>query len=40
MAAATFVALSVSSSNLIALGNGVLPLLIKLDKTREELVAD
>ena len=42
MATVTFVALSVSSLNLIsiALGNGGLTLLLKLDKTKEEVAAD
>jgi hypothetical protein len=42
MAMAAFDAFSVSNSNLIsiAVGDGGLPSMLKLDKTREEVVAD
>jgi hypothetical protein len=42
MGTAAFDAFSVSNSNLIsiAVGNGELPLMLKLDKTREEMAAD
>jgi hypothetical protein len=42
MATAAFNAFSVSNLNLIsiAMGDGGLPLMLKLDKTREEVAAD
>jgi hypothetical protein len=42
MAMAAFDAFSVSNLNLIfiAVGNGGLPLMLKLDKAREEVAAD